>query len=55
MSVDDVDDWSDIRGSIGAADVAASERRAEIAENALLDALGKVRKQKASAEVSTNE
>lgn len=38
--------WSDIRGSIGAADVAASEEDPEYTEKALLDALSKVRRQK---------
>lgn len=50
MSADGAD-WSDIRGSIGAADVAASEGRADDAERALLDALGKVRKQKGGRDV----
>lgn len=50
MSTETNEDWSDIRGSIGAADVAASEEQADKAEMALLDALGKVRKQKGSTE-----
>lgn len=47
MSVETGGEWSDIRGSIGAADVAASEEDPEITEKALLDALSKVRRKKA--------